>query len=962
MNVDNFLCRPCTTRLDLVCPVRPSLQPETMQDADGWENLADGPIQVIGDGEIDNVGTDDEVDLDSGQCARRPKGIPEPYAPSAAERALHNLTHWPYRSWCEHCLRSRRPNASHTFSPSSSDRSVPVLVADYCYLRDSRDEDLAEVFVGRLYPSRMTIAMVVREKGANDEDAVETMSKFLIECGVTKMVYKSDQESALKNFVKASVRRAGATIEESSGDDEVFTAIPEYSAVGESASNGKAERAIQQVEDLTRTLKSALEARIGARIGSTHPMFAWMVRHAAMILSRFNVNADGRTPYQTLHGKRATDKLIELGEVVYFYVPKKLRHKMDQRWRLGVYLGPVSDSNEIYCGVGNGNVLKSRSVARVVADRRWSRVEIEKISGTPLKPTVTNDGSDWTQLEQLADPHANKDADLVPEEELQGEARDVDHETAQREMRITDEILKKYGHTENCPRCTDILRGKTKRTRHHNRQCRARIYLRMLEANDLRFARGQPPRDEPQVEGGEDLPPPAESDAQPRSSQSTAHSDEIPQVEPNQHEPEDFDWMEHLGDSSKLDIDVDEEPDTDEEIMRHMSDDEPEDADMDKHDDLMVDALMLAGVTTKTAKAVSKSLIGDLNNPANAITTSSKHENNKAADATFIEVFGRGEICKEANSRRRNLNIEGLDAFDLRTCKSDGTPWNFNRSKDRLEARQIIKTTKPTWIIGSPPCTPFCIWNVAMNYPKSKDPDAVRRAIREGRRHLNFMISLYQMQVDNGRHFLHEHPASAVSWKEPQMAALARRCGVHAVVADQCMYGLVTKGPNGDMLPAMKPTRFLTSSPQMAARLSKRCKKEHVHQHLVGGRCFNASFYPLGLIRAILLGIRDTADAAKWMRHRRSESEEIIYAVQEATSVIPGIKGATTQCLGKSTVLGTDGTTHEILFKEENFKDKYVDEYTGEVLRPELIRAAMMAGSGNLRELLTCTRRRSTSV
>ena len=120
-----------------------------MQDAEGWENIADGPIEAIGHGEIDNVGTDDEVDLDSGQCSRRPRGVPEPYTPSAAERALHNLTHWPYRSWCEHCLRSRRPNARHSFSPSSSERTVPVLVADYCYLRDSRDEDLAEVFVGR---------------------------------------------------------------------------------------------------------------------------------------------------------------------------------------------------------------------------------------------------------------------------------------------------------------------------------------------------------------------------------------------------------------------------------------------------------------------------------------------------------------------------------------------------------------------------------------------------------------------------------------------------------------------------------------------------------------------------------------------------------------------------------------------------------------------------------------------
>ena len=233
MSDDDLLCQPCSTRFDLVCPVRPRRDnAETEQDAEGWENIRDGPVEALEGAEVERIGDDDEVELETGNCARRPRGLPEPFSPSAAERARHNLTHWPYRSWCEHCVRSRRPNSRHHFSPSSSERTVPVLVADYCYLRDSRDEDLAEVFVGRLYPSRMTIAMVVREKGAGDDDAVEMLSKFLIECGVTKLVYKSDQESSLKNFIKASVQRAGATIDEDPEDAEVLTAIPEYSAVG----------------------------------------------------------------------------------------------------------------------------------------------------------------------------------------------------------------------------------------------------------------------------------------------------------------------------------------------------------------------------------------------------------------------------------------------------------------------------------------------------------------------------------------------------------------------------------------------------------------------------------------------------------------------------------------------------------------------------------------------------------
>ena len=127
----------------------------------------------------------------------------------------------------------------------------------------------------------------VDEEAMGDEDAIEELKVFLEENGVRSRVYKSDQEPSLKAFIDEALKRAGAASSED--DDAVACAVPEYSAVGESASNGKAERAVQTIEDLARTLKSALEARIGARVGSTHPMMRWIVRHAALILNQFSV-------------------------------------------------------------------------------------------------------------------------------------------------------------------------------------------------------------------------------------------------------------------------------------------------------------------------------------------------------------------------------------------------------------------------------------------------------------------------------------------------------------------------------------------------------------------------------------------------------------------------------------------------------------------------------------------------
>ena len=89
------------------------------------------------------------------------------------------------------------------------------------------------------------------------------------------------------------------------------------------------------------------------------------------------------------------------------------------------------------------------------------------------------------------------------------------------------------------------------------------------------------------------------------------------------------------------------------------------------------------------------------------------------------------------------------------------------------------------------------------------------------------------------------------------MTKLMNHRGTYCVVADQCAYGLVTPSAEdkSKLLPAPKPTRFMTNSSCMASQLQRRCLKDHRHQPLEGGRCANAAFYPKRLVRAILKGI-----------------------------------------------------------------------------------------------------------
>ena len=62
-----------------------------------------------------------------------------------------------------------------------------------------------------------------------------------------------------------------------------------------------------------------------------------------------------------------------------------------------------------------------------------------------------------------------------------------------------------------------------------------------------------------------------------------------------------------------------------------------------------------------------------------------------------------------------------------------------------------------------------------------------------GRMHLEFAAELYEIQSNAGRYDLHEHPASASSWKEPVIQTLIGNHGGILTVAHLCQYGMKSR-------------------------------------------------------------------------------------------------------------------------------------------------------------------------
>ena len=211
------------------------------------------------------------------------------------------------------------------------------------------------VLVMQEISNRSVWAYGVESKGASESWVIEQIVEDLDTVGLRndKVVVKSDQEPSVQEVSRAIARARAA---------DYGTAI-EASSVGDSNSNASIERAIQDVEGQIRTLRSALEERVNAKIHIKAQVVDWMVRHAACLISRCRVRHDGWTAMQSIKCRQPISKIAEFGEVVHFKIPKTqaMPGKYEDRWSEGLWLGFEMRTAEHLVGTDVG-VLRVNAV------------------------------------------------------------------------------------------------------------------------------------------------------------------------------------------------------------------------------------------------------------------------------------------------------------------------------------------------------------------------------------------------------------------------------------------------------------------------------------------------------------------------------------------------------------------------------------------------------------------------
>ena len=804
-------------------------------------------MELVSDrGMRENIPIDEELEMEiAGDAGRhQARSLHDPKTPTDKERKDHELTHLPYRSWCTTCVAARGYALPHFHKDETSE--MPTISMDYFYMGERDNPGCVCSLCIKEAKSKAVVAFTVPRKG-RDEYSLQRVMQALSFMGHKRVIIKSDQEPAMISLIEGVRDRWTGEL------------VHEKSPVGDHRANGWIEAGIRTVEAQIRALKLDVEKKYSIEIDHTSVLVPWIVEYASWIVTRFGIGRDGKTPLKILRGKDTTTPLCGFGECIQ-YRPAgntRARGKLQSMLCEGIYLGKTHTSGECIIGTKDG-IIKARDVYRKSMDERYNQNLLKLIRGTPWKTTPQNE----VEGEEVPEFRV-----VNPGEPQQGQHAEQDGEAMPRRVKITREVLERFGYTSGCPGCNNTRLGRYHRA--HSEQCRERLEEAIredettkhrIEAAHARqdawmqreYARmglgertGQEARDEQLQTDSTDMA----ADAEVRTPPSTPNREPI-QVPEGEGVPEIVIDDEYGGGvdttpSRKRHRDIDDSLEQEDGLRGHVyerveqssSSSGPRQYQTVSHADVqsteLIEALEAYGVDAKVKELQSVNF-----------------DDSEATQVDVSEVYSPPRVVALAHK----FGLRPGFSLDITVDDETGKPWDFDDPGQRHKAERLLRETQPWLLIGSPMCTYF---SRLQNLNRAKMGEA--RFQREYRRaciHLEFCARLYGMQMDAGRYFLHEHPETASSWKEICIRKLLDRADVGTVVADMCQFGMEMKDDDGVMKPVLKPTRWLSNSPYLLHALNRRCNHEHEHTNLIRGRARKAQVYPHRLCTSILRGLR----------------------------------------------------------------------------------------------------------
>ncbi|CAK0815838.1 unnamed protein product, partial [Prorocentrum cordatum] len=761
--------------------------------------------------------------------------------PSAKEVQEHeDQAHAVFRAWCKACCEGRGLGAQHRrefeLDPEFGENVVPIVAFDYGFMTQE-GADTYPILVVRETRFKHTAATCVEAKGVNAY-AVAFMVGLIRDLGYRRLILKCDNEPATKALQKK--------IEESVVGVEI---LPQGPPEGDHRANGLVEAAVREVKRMCRTIRVAMELKRGERVEDDHPILSWLPRYAAQAISKMRIGTDGKTAEMRRTGRRWRKPLAQFGEKVWFRrIGEDGGSSYASRMTQGRFVGHHDRTGATLCMTGKG-VVRGKSWTRQALEDAWDRAGWGDLCGTPWEMLAKE-----TKLEKKVT--ADKDGKGEPLPNPPGVERAP--EVAPRRFYVLTADIEAHGATPLCPGCESIaIHGKAKRA--HSDECRERI-RELLERSLEGRARMEAYRQREEEMN--------------RCALMRKATDALPEKDKKHEECQErrFEYRKRpvlARARDQLREPYLEFPELDM-SMRYMQ----ELLNWYRHDEMGDLDLRELGELKEELAALK------------ALDFTEKGTEDEEADLGAVDVMEIFSPPRFTEAARRHGLRPGV-AVDLSTCRpSDGVGWDLLRKDDQEELNRIIEKDEPWLLTGSPRCDPFSQLQYLNRL--TTDEKVRERRLRDGREGLRVAIEAYNKQYDAGRYFLHEHPATATSWKEQGMEELMSREGVYYAQGPMCRYGLQLPEKyrdESDGVPeyVRKETGFITNSEEIWHELNGKCSnlvggELHRHTELKGGVAHFAAKYPPKFVSAVLRALR---------RQLRKDGE--LNAVDEIAGPVPEI-------------------------------------------------------------------------
>ena len=116
------------------------------------------------------------------------KIVRDPGSPTAEERAKHDMTHNPYRSWCPVCVEAKGKEDPHHRVHGEKREGVNVVGLDYkTFGQDNSDEKMT-IMVMRDRDTMMTFVHQCERKGPADEWVIDEIVGDIASLGYPKII------------------------------------------------------------------------------------------------------------------------------------------------------------------------------------------------------------------------------------------------------------------------------------------------------------------------------------------------------------------------------------------------------------------------------------------------------------------------------------------------------------------------------------------------------------------------------------------------------------------------------------------------------------------------------------------------------------------------------------------------------------------------------------------------------